>query len=50
MLAMLHLQVKLAVVGTGTGVVIEGAEEPELQVAFTPSKVITCIRIPWLDL
>lgn len=33
------LQVRLAVVGAGTGVVIEGAGEPDLPVAFTPTKV-----------
>ncbi|KAK9902026.1 hypothetical protein WJX75_001619 [Coccomyxa subellipsoidea] len=31
-------QVRLAVVGSGTGVVIEAAEEPDLHVVFTPSK------------
>jgi hypothetical protein len=35
----LVLQVRLAVVGSGTGVVIEAAEEPDLHVVFTPSKV-----------
>ena len=33
------LQVRLAVVGAGTGVVIEGAGEADLPVAFTPTKV-----------
>jgi hypothetical protein len=32
--------VKVAVVGGGTGVVIEAAADPGLTVAFTPSKVV----------